>query len=126
VLWLYVDVILIVHSRQLVILNMMFLIIRAVSFHSILLKISYGQRFWFPFLIFFFEKVPKKRYQNRKQMKREGILNIMYYCVTFNRISGRQGKHLSKKKKFFFTMIVLVTFRMRGKVLVILMPILMM
>lgn len=60
-------------------------------------------------------------------MKREGILNIMYYCVTFNRISGRQGKHLSKKKKkFFFTMIVLVTFRMRGKVLVILMPILMM
>jgi hypothetical protein len=40
----------------------MFLIIRAVSFHSILLKISYGQRFWFPFLIifFFFEKVPKK------------------------------------------------------------------
>jgi hypothetical protein len=58
-------------------------------------------------------------------MKREGILNIMYYCVTFNRISGRQGKHLSKKK-FIFTMIVLVTFRMRGKVLVILMPILMM
>jgi hypothetical protein len=59
-------------------------------------------------------------------MKREGILNIMYYCVTFNRISGRQGKHLSKKKFSFFTMIVLVTFRMRGKVLVILMPILMM
>jgi hypothetical protein len=50
----------------------------------------------------------------------------MYYCVTFNRISGRQGKHLSKKKISFFTMIVLVTFRMRGKVLVILMPILMM
>jgi len=76
---------------------MMFLIIRAVSFHSILLKISYGQRFWFPFLIIFVsffpsfkgrkkgkEKVLKKGYQNRKQMKREGILNIMYYCVTFN------------------------------------------
>jgi hypothetical protein len=35
-------------------------------------------------------------------MKREGILNIMYYCVTFNRISGRQGKHLSKKKISFY------------------------